>query len=173
MQRLARTRFSNVTFDGFSVNVNGTDQPAVPFVLTPLVVSSNLLMGDEPPTEGAARPETSVSFGDGRRGQRVEATTRHDRRTRREAGHTDGDRSLVEKRWVVLFENAGASAGTFVLHHLDSGLSANATKWSLSPASGPVAIAVSGSAQGGCGTIAVEGAPPPSEGATDGTFCVR
>lgn len=56
--------------------------------------------------------------------------------------------------WVVWFENSGMGKGTVVLSHLDDGLKANATSWTVGPASGALAIAISGSDHGGCGTIA-------------------
>eukprot|EP01043_Picozoa_sp_COSAG02_P000303 COSAG02_NODE_5_length_66751_cov_63.939148_49_plen_662_part_00 len=59
--------------------------------------------------------------------------------------------------WTVLVENAGLTDGTLELTHLDAGLKAEATKWALKAASGPVGIQISGHA-GGCGIISGGGA---------------
>eukprot|EP01043_Picozoa_sp_COSAG02_P011962 COSAG02_NODE_451_length_22060_cov_6.853513_5_plen_960_part_00 len=68
--------------------------------------------------------------------------------------------------WVVWFENSGMGKGTVILSQLDDGLKANATSWVVGPASGALAIGISGvnhEVVGGCGTI--------SCGAMSATFC--
>jgi hypothetical protein len=109
-QPLPHARFSLVDFTGFTVASNGTTQPAIPYVLTPLVTSTTA-------------------------------------------------------EWTVLIENAGLSDAMFTLTHLDTGLKAEATKWALKAASGPIGVKLSGEEAGGCGVI--------SGGGAEAHFCCR